>query len=123
MGGTSQFQFRELSRTLNIEGHEFEVLVGDIEALSAGSELAERLKKVNIDKLGAAAYRKLSAEINAAVDQVLGEGACDTILAGRRATITGMVQLLGYVLSQVTADFGGEVERVIADFTTTVAED
>ena len=46
------FEFRDDTKTLDINGHTFEILVGDIEALAAGEELAARLKKINDTFLG-----------------------------------------------------------------------
>lgn len=119
----ASFQFKDKRKKLTIEGHEFEVLVGDIEALSAGHELAERLKAVDPETLGAEGYRKLTAEIRAAVDQALGEGATAKIIGDRRATVTGLVQLLMFVLIEANADFGGAVDSLVAEFTEIVDED
>lgn len=128
MGGsgsapTFKFSQHEQRKKLNIEGNEFEIVTGDIEALTAGQELAERLKTTDVKELGVDAYRKMADEIKAAVDQVLGAGASDKIIGGRRPTITGLVYLLAFVLQQSTADVSSAVDALVADLTEVVTED
>jgi hypothetical protein len=124
----STFEFHDEYREIEVRDtsgacHTFEVLVGDIEALSAGAELAERLKTVDPTALDAMAYRRLASEITTTIDQVLGEGSVDKVLAGRRPTITGLVQLMMFVLKEATDDFNGAVKNLLEDFSATVAEE
>lgn len=117
------FSFAAEVKRLDIDGHVFEVMVGDIESLAAGEELVARLKEVDLAALGASGYRRLADEITTTVDQVLGEGATATVLAGRRPTVTGLIKLLVYVLKEVTVDFNAAVGDILADLTATVDEE
>jgi hypothetical protein len=119
----SRFTLTDEVKQLDINGHVFDVTVGDIEGLAAGEELVERLKGIDLQALGASGYRTLASEITATVDQVLGEGATASILAGRRATVTGLIKLLVYVLKEVTVDFDTAVNDLLTDLTATVDED
>jgi len=119
----SEFILHEERRTLLINGHDFEVLVGDIESLSAGEDLVARLKEIDLSALGASGYRRLADEITATVDQVLGEGAVAIIQGERRATVTGLIRLLVHVLKEVTVDFDAAVGDLLSDLTATVEED
>lgn len=119
----SRFTLTDEIKTLEINGHVFEVVVGDVEGLTAGEELVERLKGIDLNALGASGYRTLADEITRAVDQVLGGGATAVILEGRRATVTGLIRLLVYVLKEVTVDFDAAVNGLLTDLTVTVDED
>lgn len=116
------FEFRDEVKTLVINGHEFTVTVGDIEALAAGEELAARLQGLDFAALGAGGYRALAAELTATIDQVLGEGATARVLEGRRPTVTGLVSLMAYVLKESAADFGAAVDGLVADLTVAAEE-
>lgn len=117
------FEFRDDTKTLDINGHTFEILVGDIEALAAGEELAARLKKIDLKATKPGKYRELAASLTAAIDQVLGDGSTAQILDGRRATLTGLVRLLAYVLEESAADLAASVDGLVTDLTETVEEE
>ena len=119
----SQFTINDEVKRLTINDHDFEVVVGDIEALSAGEDLVARLKEIDLKAIGTSGYRKLADEITSTVDQVLGDGATASILGGRRATVTGLIRLLVYVLKEVTVDFDTAVGDLMTDLTATVEED
>jgi hypothetical protein len=118
----NRFTITDEVKQLDINGHVFEVTVGDIEGLAAGEELVERLKDIDLQTLGASGYRTLADEITVTIDQALGAGATATILEGHRPTVTGLIRLLVYVLKEITVDFDSAVSGLLNDLTATVDE-
>jgi hypothetical protein len=119
----TEIQFTDRSHELTIAGHVFRVSPGDVEALSAGTSLAERLKSLDLATIGEDPYRQLAAEIMETIDGVLGEGACALIFTGRRINILDLVELLTHVLKAAIGDFRTAVGGMLVDLTETVSED
>lgn len=119
-----KFEFRGgLVKPLDIAGQSFDVTTGDVVALQAGLALSEKLKSIDLKDVGADTYMCLCDEIMQAVDDILGEGACKRVLAGRRVNIIDLVDLLVFVLREVTTDFNAALGDVVADLTAIASEE
>lgn len=119
-----KFEFRDgLVKPLDIAGQSFDVTTGDVVALQAGQALSEKLKSIDLKDVGTDTYMCLCDEIMQAVDDILGEGACKRVLAGRRVNIIDLVDLLVFVLREVTTDFNAALGDVVADLTAIASEE
>lgn len=120
----TEYRRPKTTKTLSFPGGlSFDVESGDVDALNAGQELAQRLQSTDLSELGTDAYMTLCKEIMAAIDTILGKGASAKINKGQRVNIIHLVSQLAFVMKEVNAGFRSSVDAMLADLTETVVED
>lgn len=99
----SAFRFNPNARTLEIEGHIFEVRIGDIEKVGALVKLEREARTedrpaLDDDPLG---LRWACAHMGRWLDTALGEGAYEKIFAGRPLNLVEHRAVVDYVSAEL----------------------
>jgi len=105
------------SKTIEIEGHPFEIRPGDLEDMEALRSLAEALEGADMSQA-----RDIGQRMIATVDQILGEGAYDLIRGERRRNFVHLTRLIMFLTNQVAGSGLEESMGDLSEFLDTVPE-
>lgn len=96
------FKFKETKLTIVIEGHNFVLDVGSIEAIENVAKLKDAMPSVEApvpnDPTG---IRSLCATIGQNLNAILGDGAYERIFAGREINLVDHISLAAYVMVKI----------------------
>jgi hypothetical protein len=109
------FKFVSLEKTIEIDGHEFAIKVGDVETLERLDAVREAFQKELSEVVvgpNGPYVTKFCRLVADQLDIVLGDGAYETLFAGRPLNFVEHTNLYNYVLEKLS-EMGAERKNLI----------